>query len=106
MDDLNVDEVYGGNMKAEDLTEPTTLVIVAVNTMEFEGKDKIVLSFKETQKRLILNVTRKDVIKKNLKSHFANDWIGKSITILPGKTRFGGKTVPCIVVKEEEAPPF
>jgi len=107
----DVDAIYGGAFKAEDLTkgEGLTLTISGFTVKDFEGSNKIVLSFEETGQTLVCNKTRKEAIKANIKKRggkwqFAEGWKGQEVTIIAGKTMFGGKTVACIEVQED--PPF
>jgi len=103
----DVDAVYSGAFKAEDLSKKgLVLTIIGFEVREFEGANKIVLSFQETGQTLILNKTRKEAIKANFKQRkvkwqFAEDWVGQEITIVAGTTMFGGKKVPCIDVQED-----
>jgi len=103
----DVDAVYGGAFKAEELSKKgLVLTISGFEVRDFEGANKIVLSFEETGQTLILNKTRKEAIKANLKQRkaqwqFAEDWVGQEITIVAGTTMFGGKKVPCIDIEED-----
>lgn len=61
-------------------------------------EDKWIAYFKGAKKKLVLNKT-------NLKAtstHHGVDhdnWIGKTVTLIPSTTRFGGETVECVRVK-------
>ena len=48
-----------------------------------------------------MNVTNSHRIAINLGTDEMDDWAGRSITIYPTMTEFGGKQVDCIRVKEE-----
>ncbi len=102
---MKVGEVYvseGRSLKAEDLAgKARKLQIEKYEMVEFDGAQKVVLTFSGAKKGLVLNVTNAHRIAINLGSDEMDDWIGKAITIYPTTTEFGGKTVPCIRVKEE-----
>lgn len=60
------------------------------------------IKFKEFPRSMVINRTNI----KRLIAHLGNDvaaWYGKQITIYPSETDFGGKTVPCIRVREKKA---
>jgi len=103
----DVDAVYGGAFKGEDLSkEGLVLTISGFEVRDFEGENKIVLSFKETGQTVVCNKTRKEAIKANLKKRgakwqFAEDWKGQEITIVQGVTMYGGKKVPCVEIQED-----
>ena len=104
-ENVDVDAIYSGYLKASEIDKAgTTLCITDFEIKEFEGKNKVVLSFEETAKKLVLNVTRKEAVKTALGTSFVNQWVGKSITVKPGITSFGGKKVACIEVMEETLP--
>ncbi len=102
---MKVGDVYvseGKSLKAADLQgKARKLQVESYDTVEFDGAQKIVLSFAGAKKGLVLNVTNANRIAVNLGSDDLDDWIGKGITIYPTVTEFGGKQVDCIRVKEE-----
>ncbi len=102
---MKVGDIYvseGKSLKAEDLQgKARKLQISAYDTVEFDGKQKVVLNFAGAEKGLVLNLTNANRIAVNIGSDEMDDWIGRAITIYPTTTEYGGKQVDCIRVKEE-----
>ena len=102
---MKVGDIYvseGKSLKAEDLQgKARKLQIESYDTVEFDGAQKIVLSFVGAQKGLVLNITNANRITANLGTDDIDGWVGKEIIIYPTMTEFSGKQVPCIRVKEE-----
>ncbi len=116
---MNLDEIYGKtseNLKADDLAEKdATLTIAGWTQKEFDEKNdfgeykakKVILSFKETEKTIVLNKVNSYTIADFLKSKNVDEWIGAAVVLYKTKTTFGGKMTDCIRVrnayKEETA---
>lgn len=64
-------------------------------------EEKVVVVFKEAKKHWICNRTNADRIADQY-GEDADLWPGKKITLIPSKTKVGGKTVPCVRVKVDE----
>lgn len=97
---LNVRMLAGSSFKAADLNSgPITLTIKGVKAREFDGKEKGVLSFEETSKELILNATNTNIVC-DLYGEQDVDLIGQRIELYQDKTKFMGKMVPCVAVRE------
>lgn len=67
-------------------------------------KNKPVLTFAETKKKLVVNSTNADSIA-TMYGGEARTWIGKRITVFPTKTTCGRDTVDCIRVREKKQEP-
>ena len=50
-------------------------------------------------KPMVINLSRWEALELIGGTDDSDDWRGLSIMLSPGKTRFGGKTVDCVVVK-------
>ena len=88
-------------IKAADLNgKPATLVMNYVEMTEIYGQDdpKPVLFFENARKGLVLNVTNGNTIAEKHGDEM-DEWCGKSITLYPDKTDFGGKRVDCIRIR-------
>ena len=97
---MNVDELYGTNLVAEDLVGrefQVTIVNFEVQEMK-DGKKKGVIQFEGWPKGMVLNVTRKEDMKA-LYGNQTDAWIGKSIIIYCGTTSFQGKQTPSMAIK-------
>jgi hypothetical protein len=107
---MTVDDFFPSNfLRPDDLKgkPPVTLTIDGVDRQEFrDGTRKPTLSFKGTNKKLILNKTICDVIA----DAFGRDmqkWPGHPITVFATRVEFSGKMVDAIRVRVDQAPlPF
>ena len=109
---MNINDVYESTsnfLKAADLKGNTIrLIITEVGQHTFDegtpkAKTQIVLSFKDKEKKLGLNVTNARTIAEQLGDDTDN-WTGKEIKIYPTKTDFGGEMVDCIRIIQETPP--
>jgi len=79
--------------------------VVTIRDVDFHevGEEKAtkgVVYFREYKRALVLNRTNlKRII--GLYGNETDEWVGKQITLYPSETDFGGRTVPCIRVREE-----
>ena len=109
---MNIDELSppSASFKADDLEgDEVTLTIASYIIKEFEQEDKKtgehytqrkpIVSFKETDKTLVLNKTNRDAIAYGLGTKEMDEWVGKKITLFPTVTSFGNDTVPCIRIR-------
>jgi hypothetical protein len=62
-------------------------------------RNKSIMSFKGTDKELVLNVTNFDSIVEATGEHDSEKWSGKKIVLYPTTTQMGGKTLDCIRVR-------
>lgn len=111
---MKLDEIYSGSsdsIKADDLKgRDVTLTIEKWKVQEFdeEGKhgpykaNKIVLSFQETDKTLVLNKTNGYAIAEFLSEDDPANWVGAKVTLFPTKTSFGTKMVDCIRIRSAQ----
>lgn len=106
---MNADEHYGEYLKAEDIKRPILLTIedaVLENVdRDFPDEKKIVLSFEEIQKKLVLNMTNKNIIKENLGTSETDVWKGKKIVLNVESVEFKSKKTPAIRVVLEKIQP-
>lgn len=106
---MNINSLYGGNyLKAADLEgRSRTVTIASEEVREFDdGSKKLVLSFRNTDKTLVLNSTNA----KMLAAFYGTDsaaWIGKVCELRPEKVSFAGNIVDAIrvYVPQGQQPP-
>lgn len=84
-------------MKSEDIKEPTKIVIENATVAVVKDKKKIVLSFENTQKKLVLNKTNAMELVVKFGADYQR-WSGQEITIAAVPATFEGKTVKGIRV--------
>jgi hypothetical protein len=96
------DEVFKSNyLKTADLRGrkiPVTIEDVRIETLG-QGKDaedKPVAYFKGKDLGFVLNMTNWDTLQELLGSDDSDDWHGKTVLLVPAKTKFGNKMVDCI----------
>ena len=89
-------------LSAPDLKgKPVKLTIEREYTEELAGSDgvkksKSILSFKGTDKELVLNMTNFDSICDATGEYDTTNWVGQPIVLYPTKTTMAGKPVDCI----------
>ena len=114
---MHIDQLYPSRfLRCSDLNgQSMRVVIKSISREDVGGEQKIVLSFANGAKALILNKTNARAIAKALGCDDTKDWRGKSITLVPAVTDFKGDTVDCIRVRvrpasqkpqAEEEPPY
>jgi len=79
-----------------------TITRVDLDTVGDEGESKPVVSFKETTKGLVLNVTNFDLIAA-WHGEDTDNWVGRRITLYRTTTTFKGKPVNAIRVVAKQA---
>lgn len=88
----------------EELTKDVTLTIKTVTREEVQsqaGKEnKIVCTFEETDRKIILNVTNCKRIAEQVGSGFIQDWIGQKITFTTETVTAFNRTSQAIRVKQ------
>lgn len=99
---MNIDEVMGSHLKAEDLQGRDVGVVMSQVVMQEihnqatnQKEMKPVLFFEGKQKGLILNVTNKNTIREAFGPD-TDHWAGKPVTLLSKKTDYAGSRVACI----------
>jgi hypothetical protein len=93
-------------IKVEDLNGRPLVVTVARVADELVGQDKDdknVVYFREITKGLVLNRTNGESIAELANSEDVDDWPGARLQLYPAKTKYGGKTTPCIRVEAAPA---
>jgi hypothetical protein len=94
-------------LKAEDLRddeETFTITGSDIHTFDDNGKEKaqIVLMFRETEKKLGLNVTNYTVLKQIFQSDDSDDWHGKQVVLFVTQTTMtDGRQVDCLRIKRK-----
>lgn len=108
-ENVKMNEMYPSTssfLKAEDLKgKRIKLVIESVRMEQMDEKQKPVVSFKGTDRELVLNKTNGNTIAA-MYGDDTDGWLGKEIKLYPTMVDFGGKDVPAIRVYQEveEAP--
>ncbi len=116
---MHIDQLFPSRfMRCADLNDKELRVTIAgVRREDVGGEQKVVLSFADGAKMLILNKTNARAIAKVLGSE-TRGWTGKAITLIPAQVDFRGDLVDAIRVRaaqqrpspapadEEEPPPF
>lgn len=91
------------HLKASDVEDDPIVTIKKVRKETFgQGEDsdeKTVMYFEESDKGMVVNVTRWDVLETMFNSDDTDDWIGEKIQLYAGTTLFKGKTVATIGIK-------
>lgn len=92
------------HLEAADFANGDTVVTIRGVEMKEVGDEKVVkgvVYLEEFTRGLVLNRTNL----KRIIGHHGNEtnaWIGKTITLYPSETDFGGKSVECIRVREKK----
>lgn len=96
---------FGNFLRAEDLADRAVPVTISeVGLVTIKGRDgkpderKLAAHFAGKDKILILNRTRCEQLEALFGSEDYESWSGPAM-LVPGTTKFGGKTVPCIDIK-------
>jgi hypothetical protein len=87
------------DLRGNDVTK--TISKVWRDELQMRGgvkKKKAILSFKDSEKKLVCNRTNADTIAKLYGPH-TSEWIGKKITMYPTTTTFGSETKDCIRIR-------
>ncbi len=90
---LNVKDLKGNRV-------PVT--IREVTLKKFDDGSKLIMTFHNAEKALILNKTNSNMIAEIVGSEDTDYWPGKRIVLIPAKTDFQGKRVDCIRVDYPE----
>jgi hypothetical protein len=101
---------FGSHLKTEDLqgrAVPVSIECVTIETLK--GNDgepdqrKPVARFVGKEKTLVLNLTRCGQLEAIFGTDDMDYWAGP-VMLVPGQTKFGGKTVGCIDIKPRTGP--
>ena len=82
---------YPPLMKAEDISKPVTYTIAAAEARELRGEKKLILSFKETDKQLVLNKTNVGALVEKFGDVEPSALVGKRPTFATVPTQYQGK---------------
>lgn len=103
---MNRDELFPGKyFKHSDVEDEPFVGVIAyveketLNTSDGERKEKPVVYFTNSAKRLVLNVTNYTTIAESLGSDETDDWFRREIELFAATTSFGGKSLPCVRVR-------
>jgi len=108
---MNVSDAFPSSfLKVDDLKgQPHTLTILRVQAEQLGDPNnpefKPVASFENTKKQLVLNKTNFTTIAEVLGESDTDAWAGKQITLIPARTEYQGKRVPCIRVQDTPPAP-
>lgn len=99
---VDATDYFGGNyLKASDIKEPLSLTITGVKVQRLEERDKLIVSFDETDKGFVLNKINTNRIIEWVGDKETDNWAGTKITLLATTVEYDGKDVPCIRVKKK-----
>lgn len=91
------------HLEAADFPDDTVVTIKTVSFAEVgeEKASKGILFFEEYSRGMVLNRTN---LKRIIEHHGneTDEWKGKTLTLYPSETEFGGKTVDCIRVRQKK----
>ena len=95
-----IDQLYPSRfLRASDLNnKPLRVVIESIKREDIGGEPKVIVSFLDGTKALIVNKTNARAIAKALGDE-TGGWIGKPITLIPTEVDFRGDLVPGIRVR-------
>lgn len=98
-------------LKSDDIGDKEVMVTISGIEMELmpgDEKEKPVLSFKETEKKLVCNITNWDIIEKVTGKDDTDQWIGEKITLVTMQVqkKGGGMTMGIRVSLKKPAPAF
>lgn len=99
---VDINEVYdaGEHLKAADIgTSMPTFTMGPSSVKDFDNGDrKLVVSFQDTDKTLVLNVTNARAIA-DMYGHNSDGWVGRKIMLFTMPVEFNGNTVQAIRVR-------
>jgi hypothetical protein len=103
---MHIDQLYPSRfLRCADLAgKPMTVTIAGLKREDIGGEFKVVLSFTNGPKALILNKTNGKAIAKALGNE-TSAWRGKSVTLVPAQVDFRGDIVDAIRVRPASAQP-
>lgn len=95
----------GTYFKAADILDGDVTLTIGSVTREPVGdekEEKTVITFNDEDKKLVVNATKWDAMEAMTGEHDeTNKWIGKTIVLTTGKTKYGGKPVDCILIRDD-----
>ena len=112
---MHIDELYPSRfLRCTDLNgRPMVVTISSITREDIGGEPKVIMSFTNGGKNLILNKTNARTIARILGDE-TRGWAGKAITLVPAQVDFRGDIVDAIRVKpaasrkpvSNDPPPF
>lgn len=104
---MNINEIYSSSLSAAHLNgNDLTVTITGGEIREFEEsngtKRRRVVLHLEGQPSLVLNKTNAVQIATTLGTPELTAWKGRRITLYQSNTTYGGRSVPCVRVREQE----
>jgi len=102
---MKVNFSEGSYLKAADIPQPVVATIQAANmeTIQQGEPTKVVVSFAELTKPLVLNKTNGNIIVQ-LYSDDTESWLGRPVEVYATTTSFQGRQVACIRVRQPQQP--
>ena len=98
----DVYESKSNYIKVDDLQGKRAVLTIEEVAPEKIGDDeKLVLVFKETQKKLVLNKTNCRMLEMLTNSDDTDNWVNKKIILRPDITTYNGKPTPCVRIDSE-----
>jgi hypothetical protein len=102
---MRINEAFPSKyLKADDLDDGDMTLTIKAERSETMGEgagaqQKVILTFKETDKEFVCNKTNFRTIAKLTECDDSADWIGKQITLYPAEVEFQGETMLGIRVR-------
>lgn len=94
-----VSETFSSGLwKAQDIAKPVYLTIADAKAHEFDDGTKLIVSFSDSDKDLVLNKTNSHTIAE-LYGDDTDDWKGKPLCLFKARVPFQGRMVDGIRVK-------
>lgn len=97
---MDADVYYGEYLKAEDVKKDMPVKIRDVEIEKIDNEEKLVVEFYGVNKRLVLNKTNKDRIKKITGTSETDNWKMQDIVLTVETVQYKGGLVPALRVKE------
>ncbi len=97
---MQFDELYPSRfLKSEDVEDgPVQFTIASIKPEQLNGERKVVCSFKDSDKQLVVNKTNGRALAK-MYGNDTRNWLGKPVTLVATEVDFKGDLVPAIRIK-------
>ena len=94
-----VSETFSSGLwKADDLEKPVYVTISGAKTHDFDDGTKLIVSFKDSDKDLVLNKTNSMTIAE-MYGDDTDDWMGKPLCLYKARVNYQGRMVSGVRVK-------
>lgn len=101
---MNIKDHFSGSFyNADNIKGTGNLIIDSVDCEDVSGEEKMILSFRGVEERLVCNKTNAFVIAEEWGDE-TDDWVGGTVRLTRGMTMFKGKRTPCVNVECVAAP--